>query len=59
MTCEHPRKWEMRGISTYSDGTYDPWKEISAALDAGWEPYAVQEEVHWFKRSKCDLCERV
>lgn len=57
MTCEHPRKWEMK--SCYSD-------DINKLLELGFEPYHVKPaggdlgNAYFFKRLKpCEECKKV
>ena len=59
MYCEHKRAWEMESVSTYSEGPRSPYQEdVIPLLEDGWEPFAVQESVYFFKRLRpCETCE--
>lgn len=51
----------MESVSTYSEGPRDPYREdVIPLLEDGWEPFAVQESVYFFKRLKpCETCKPI
>jgi len=72
MTCEHPRKWEMRQVSVdryenvkFDDGTETishsmDYTDVQQCLVDGWEPMNAQLSGYLFKRLKpCEECKKV
>lgn len=58
MTCEHPRKWEIKYFYLLENEEY-----LQQYLDAGWEPFAMWnvsgDKVGIRRLKPCEECKKV